>query len=52
MSKLEEAGLIEVEKEFVGKKPQTLLRLTDAGRHALDQYGNTMQDLLDAIATE
>ena len=32
MSKLEAAGYIEVEKEFVNKKPRTMLRLTDKGR--------------------
>lgn len=32
--KLEDAGYIRVEKRFVGKRPQTRLHLTDAGRSA------------------
>ncbi len=38
LSKLEEAGYIGVEKRFQGKKPNTLCRLTDAGRVAFKQY--------------
>lgn len=32
--KLEDAGYVAIEKRFVGRKPQTLVRLTDAGRTA------------------
>jgi DNA-binding MarR family transcriptional regulator len=46
VSKLEEAGYVIVEKDFVGKKPRTLVQLTDAGRHAIDSYRNTMQGAL------
>ncbi|MEA3295510.1 MAG: transcriptional regulator [Euryarchaeota archaeon] len=38
MSKLESAGYIEVVKEFVDKKPHTMLRLTDAGRDAFQEH--------------
>ena len=31
LTTLEEAGLVEIEKRFVGKKPQTLVRLTSCG---------------------
>ena len=34
MSKLENAGYIEVTKEFVDKIPRTLLRITSVGRSA------------------
>ena len=40
LSKLEEAGYIEIEKRFVGKKPQTLCRLTPKGFHAFEDYLN------------
>ena len=33
--KLEEAGYVAVEKKFVLRKPQTLYRMTEAGRAAL-----------------
>jgi DNA-binding transcriptional ArsR family regulator len=38
LAKLEEAGYVEIEKTYRGKIPQTLLRLTRAGRVAFDQY--------------
>jgi len=38
LSKLEEAGYIEIEKRFLGKKPQTLCRLTSKGRIAFERY--------------
>jgi DNA-binding MarR family transcriptional regulator len=43
LRKLEEAGYIEIEKSFLGRKPLTRARLTDAGRRAFAGY-------LDAIA--
>jgi DNA-binding MarR family transcriptional regulator len=45
MSKLEEAGYISVEKEFVDKKPLTRLSLTEAGRAAFDDYKARMRHL-------
>lgn len=38
LSRLEEAGYVEVEKTYRGKIPQTLLHLTDAGRKAFEEY--------------
>lgn len=38
LSKLEEAGYIEIEKTFRGKYPLTVCRLTSGGQQALDQY--------------
>ena len=46
MSKLEGAGYIEVVKEFVDKKPHTMLRLTDAGRGAFQEYREQMIEVL------
>lgn len=46
IGKLEEAGYVEVEKGFVGKKPHTLARLTPEGRRAVENYRRTMQDAL------
>ncbi len=46
MSKLEEAGYIEVNKEFQGKKPRTVLRMTEAGREAFDTYRSALDDVL------
>jgi len=49
MTKLEEAGYLEVEKEFVNKKPHTLLHLTREGRKAFDEYREQMQQMFDAL---
>jgi DNA-binding MarR family transcriptional regulator len=38
LSKLEAGGYIQVEKEFVERKPHTMLHLTEAGRQAFRDY--------------
>lgn len=42
MSKLEDAEYIEVRKEFLDKKPHTILRLTQKGRNSFKEYRNAM----------
>jgi DNA-binding MarR family transcriptional regulator len=49
MSKLEEAGYIEVEKNFVKRRPHTMLRLTEAGRSAFRGYRQKMKQVLDDL---
>jgi len=49
MSKLEAAGYIEVEKEFVSRKPRTMLRLTDEGRAAFQEYVQSMKQVFDDL---
>jgi DNA-binding MarR family transcriptional regulator len=49
MSKLEEAGYIEVEKKFKGKRPNTMLRLTDEGRAAFRDYRHSLKQVLDDL---
>ena len=44
--KLEEAGYISVKKKFVQRKPQTLYRMTEAGRRALTEYVVALKQLL------
>jgi DNA-binding MarR family transcriptional regulator len=46
MSKLEEAGYIEVEKTIIDKRPHTMLTLTVKGRTAFDTYRKNMMELL------
>ena len=46
MSKLEEAGFIEVIKEFKGKRPNTMLKLTPKGREALIHYREQIMEIL------
>ena len=49
MSKLEEAGYIEVEKAFKGRRPNTMLRLTAQGREAFKTYRRRMKQVLDDL---
>ena len=48
LRKLEEAGYIRQEKRFVGKKPQTRVFLTDAGRAAWIQWIQRMEAIMRA----
>jgi len=48
LAKLEEAGYVAVEKKFVQRKPQTLYRMTEAGRKALAEYVQALKQLLGA----
>lgn len=45
---LEEAGYIDVEKDFVGKKPRTRVRLSKKGRRAFEDYVAYLRDIIDA----
>ncbi len=49
ISKLEDAGYVAVEKEFVGKKPHTMLSLTDKGRTAFWEYRQNIKKVLDKL---
>jgi DNA-binding PadR family transcriptional regulator len=44
--KLEQAAYVTVEKKFVLRKPQTLYRITEAGRQALAEYVQALKQLL------
>ncbi len=38
LSKLEEGGLVQIEKRFVGKTPNTLVSLTQQGQEAITRH--------------
>ena len=46
LSRLEEAGYVEISKTFRGKVPKTLLRLTPSGRKAFDRYRRKLRESL------
>ena len=46
MSKLEEAGYVEVEKSIVNKKTHTVAKLTGEGRKAFEEYKEKMKEVL------
>ncbi|MFX0046276.1 MAG: winged helix-turn-helix domain-containing protein [Candidatus Hermodarchaeota archaeon] len=49
ISRLEDAGYIEVRKEFLGKKPHTVLKMTKGGRKALEEYRNVINKIFEGV---
>jgi len=49
MTKLEDAGYVKVRKSFVGKRPQTMFRLTAKGRRAFDKYRSVLSSALSDL---
>jgi DNA-binding transcriptional ArsR family regulator len=45
LSKLEEAGYVEIEKTYQGKTPLTICRLTEEGREAFETYRKQIKNL-------
>ncbi|MDP9380803.1 MAG: transcriptional regulator [Chloroflexota bacterium] len=45
LSRLEEADLIWIRKEFSGKKPRTIVGLKERGRKAVDQHWERLEAL-------
>ena len=50
LSRLESAGYVDIEKKFKGKKPQTLLKLSQKGREAFKIYRKQMKQVLDGLS--
>ena len=48
LTTLEQAGYIDVEKDFDGKKPRTRVRLARAGRRAFDAYVAYLREIVEA----
>ena len=49
LRKLEDAGYVSVEKEFIDKKPHTTLKLTDKGRTAFKEYRKNMKQVFEDL---
>lgn len=49
LTKLETAGYLEIAKEFINRKPRTMLKLTGAGREAFDRYRQQMKHMFKDI---
>jgi DNA-binding MarR family transcriptional regulator len=45
LSKLEEAGLIATEKQFVAKRPNTQVQITEPGRVAVEKHWQQLESL-------
>jgi DNA-binding MarR family transcriptional regulator len=49
LSKLEDAGYVVIIKEFIGKKPHTMIKLTQKGREAFEDYRLKMTQFFDEM---
>jgi DNA-binding MarR family transcriptional regulator len=47
LSKLENAGYVNIEKTFRGKLPLTVCKLTEAGQGAFESYRQQMQNFIE-----
>jgi DNA-binding transcriptional ArsR family regulator len=48
LAKLEDAGLVAIDKRFIGKKPNTSVALTASGREATDDHWDRLERLRQA----
>ena len=49
LSKLEEGGVVAIEKTFEGKKPRTLVRVTPDGRKMFKAYLEDLREVLPGL---
>jgi len=49
LSKLEDAGYVEVTKEFIDRKPHTALALTKKGRAAFKEYRRNVKQFVEKL---
>ncbi len=49
LSKLEEAGYVEIVKEFIERKPHTALKLTRKGRNAFKEYQRNLKQVFNGL---
>lgn len=49
LSKLESAGYVDVKKEFLDRKPHTVLQLTSEGRTAFQEYRQNMKQMFEEL---
>jgi DNA-binding transcriptional ArsR family regulator len=52
LAKLEDAGYVEIEKTYLGKKPLTLCRLTTIGLDAYRRYRESLRKALSEKSDE
>lgn len=49
LSRLEDAGYVEVTKEFVERRPHTALALTKKGREAFKEYRRNIKEIAEGL---
>lgn len=52
LATLEKAGYVEIDKDFVGKRPRTQARISRAGRRAYEGHLQYLRDIIDGVAPE
>jgi DNA-binding MarR family transcriptional regulator len=52
LNKLELGGYVDIQKEFVGKRPRTLLSLTKTGRSTFIKYVSEMKHIFNDLFNE
>ncbi|MEJ2567660.1 MAG: transcriptional regulator [candidate division WOR-3 bacterium] len=52
LSKLEEAGYVNINKRFINKMPNTVYNITKEGRRAFDEYLKNMGKIINRKKTE
>jgi len=50
LAKLAEGGVVEIAKEFVGKRPRTQLKVTRRGRAMFNRYVQELRDIVPGLA--
>ena len=51
LSKLEDAGMVKINKKFAGKKPVTKIQLSKEGQVAIEAYWKHLQELKEKSST-
>jgi DNA-binding MarR family transcriptional regulator len=49
LSKLEDAGYVEIVKEFIDRKPHTALKLTEKGKQAFKHYRKNLKQVFNEL---
>lgn len=49
LNKLESAEYVNIEKGYIGKRPQTMISLTKKGRNAFKKYVQSMREVFDGL---
>jgi len=52
LQRMEDAGAVEVNKEFVDKRPRTTAVLTDDGEELFEEHVQQLESLIDALDDE
>ena len=52
LATLEKAGYVEIQKDFVGKRPRTQVRISRTGRRAYDGHLAYLRDILEGGVPE